>query len=165
MAKVHPRWSAFFVAAGVFLLDRITKAIVESRVAAWETLVVIPGFFNIVRTHNPGGAFSLLATADPGWRTALLVGLSLAAASLVAVLLWRSQGAGAALRLALALILGGALGNIYDRLLYGEVTDFLEFRAGRFHWPAFNLADSAISIGAMLVLLDFWRSRDTGKRT
>lgn len=162
MARLDPRWRALAIVAAVFLSDRLSKAIVESRVAVWETVTVIPGFFNIVHTRNPGGAFSLLATAGPGFRAGVLLGLSLVATALVAVLLWRSAG-GAGLGMGLALILGGALGNICDRLLYGEVTDFLDFYVGRFHWPAFNVADSAITIGAILVLLDLWRSRHRAK--
>lgn len=165
MARLDPRRRALAIAAGVFLFDRLSKAIVESRVAVWETVTVIPGFFNIVHTRNPGGAFSLLATAGPGWRAVVLLGISLVATALAAVLLWRSSGAGGRLRIGLALILGGALGNICDRLLYGEVTDFLDFYVGRFHWPAFNVADSAITIGAILVLLDLWRSRQPAKAT
>lgn len=156
---MHFRLEALLAAGAVFAADRITKAIIESRVEIWETIPVIPGFFNIVHTRNPGAAFSLLATADAGWRSALLVGLSLAAIALLAMLLWRAPQPGGVPRWALALMLGGALGNLYDRLVAGEVTDFLEFYAGRFRWPAFNVADSAISVGAALIVLDFWRSR------
>lgn len=164
MVSLRTRWPRFAIAATVFVADRVSKAIVESRLATWETLAVIPGFFNLVHTRNPGGAFSLLATAQPDWRATLLLGMSLAATGLVAVLLWRSAG-GARLNIALALIFGGALGNLYDRLAYGEVTDFLDFYVGRFHWPAFNLADSSITIGAVLAILDLWRPRDETKRT
>lgn len=156
---MHFRMAALLAAGVVFMGDRLTKALIESRVAMWETIVVIPGFFNIVHTRNPGAAFSLLASADAGWRSALLVGLSLLAAALLGVLLWRSPQPGGAPRWALALMLGGALGNLYDRLIAGEVTDFLEFYVGRFRWPAFNIADSAISLGAALIVLDLWRSR------
>jgi|YNPBryBLVA2012_1023415.scaffolds.fasta_scaffold00058_19 signal peptidase II len=154
------RAPAFALAGALFLADRASKWIIQDRISPWQTVTVIPGFFNLVHTRNPGAAFSLLAAADPGWRTLLLLGLSLAAVLLVSLLLWRPGGAGRALRRPLALILGGALGNLYDRLLYGEVTDFLEFYLGRFRWPAFNLADSAITIGAILVALDLWRSRE-----
>lgn len=157
---MHFRVAALATAGAVFAADRITKSVIESRVATWETIVVIPGFFNIVHTRNPGAAFSLLATADAGWRSALLVGLSMVAVALLAALLWRSPQPGGAPRWALSLMLGGALGNLYDRLITGEVTDFLEFYLGRFRWPAFNLADSAISLGAAWIVLDLWRSRE-----
>lgn len=152
------RAPAFALAGAVFLADRASKWIIQDQVSPWQTVTVIPGFFNIVHTRNPGAAFSLLAAADPGWRTLVLLGLSLAAVVLVTLLLWRSPGAGRSLRWPLALILGGALGNLYDRLLHGQVTDFLEFYLGRFRWPAFNLADGAITVGALLVALDLWRS-------
>ena len=113
---------------------------------------MIPGFFNIVHTENAGAAFSLLPEA-PGWRRLFLIGARRSAAVLlIAVLLWRdgtrARGQPHAMRLGLALILGGALGNLYDRVVHGTVTDFLELYIGSFRWPAFNVADSAITIGA-----------------
>ncbi|MCS7315410.1 MAG: signal peptidase II [Bryobacterales bacterium] len=156
---MHFRLAALVVAGAVFAADRISKAIIESRVTTWETIVVIPGLFNIVHTRNPGAAFSLLATADEGWRSVLLIGLSLIAVTLLALLLWRPPQPADAPRWALALMLGGALGNLYDRVVAGEVTDFLEFYLGSYRWPAFNLADSAISLGAAWIVLDLWRSR------
>jgi signal peptidase II len=112
----------------------------------------LTGFFNLVLVFNKGAAFSFLADA-PGWQTPLLVAFSLAAAVIVSVLLFRSPPrpmfcAG------LALILGGALGNVIDRLRFGQVVDFLDFHALGWHWPAFNLADSAITVGAVLLILD-----------
>ncbi len=163
------RLLACATAAGVLLLDRLTKWLIESRVSDWETIVVIPGFFNIIHTRNPGAAFSLLAGASPALRRWLLVTLSLAAVALVAGMLWKSAAAspghGRGARFGLSLVLGGALGNLYDRLLAGAVTDFLEFYLGAFRWPAFNVADSAITIGIALVLLDLWRSRHAPQRT
>lgn len=153
---------AYGIAAAVFLLDRVTKVVIRNQVATWDTWRIIPGFFDIVHTENPGGAFSLLAEMSPAWRRGLLIGLSGCALVLVAVLLWRSAGslwASPATRIGLALILGGALGNEYDRIVHGTVTDFLELYVSRFHWPAFNVADSAISIGACLVLLDMLRAK------
>jgi signal peptidase II len=157
---MHFRLAAFATAAAVFAADRLTKFIIESRVEPWQTIVVIPGFFNIIHTRNPGAAFSLLATADPGWRSVVLLGLSLAAVVLVSAWLWRPPQPGGIPRLPLALVLGGAAGNLFDRLWFGEVTDFLDFHVGGHHWPAFNLADSAISVGAALIVLDLWRSRE-----
>jgi signal peptidase II len=156
------RWLAYGIAAAVFLLDRFTKLLIQQHVATWDSWRIIPGFFDIVHTENPGGAFSLLADMSPAWRRGLLVGLSGAALVLVAVLLWRGAGqvwASPLTRIGLALILGGALGNEYDRILHGTVTDFLELYVSTFRWPAFNVADSAISTGACLVLLDMLRSR------
>lgn len=161
------RFLAYATGFGIFVLDRLTKWLIETRVDTWNTLVVIPGFFNIIHTRNPGAAFSLFAGADPAWRNALLFGISLAALALVAGLLWHGPRAQHSrwMRLGLSLVLGGALGNICDRLLHGAVTDFLEFYLGPYRWPAFNLADSAITLGAALVLLDLWRARRTPRRT
>jgi len=164
---MDPRLLAYAPGAGIFLLDRLTKWLIETQVSAGDTLVVIPGFFNIIHTRNPGAAFSLFAGARPEWRNALLLGISMAALVLVASLLWQGPRVRSSrfLRIGLALILGGALGNIYDRLVYGAVTDFLEFYIGPYRWPAFNVADSAITMGAALVVLDMWRTRRAPQRT
>lgn len=164
---MDPRLAAYGTGAAIFVVDRLTKGLIDHYVPAWDTRVVIPGFFNIIHTKNPGAAFSLLAGASPEWRNAFLISLSLGALALVATLLWQRTGSwhSPSLRLGLSLIFGGALGNIYDRLLYGAVTDFLEFYLGELRWPAFNIADSAITIGAALVVLDMWRSRHAPQRT
>jgi signal peptidase II len=145
------------IPAGVFLLDRVTKIAIARTLPLWDTREVIPGFFNIVHTENAAAAFSLFAGLASGWRRFFLIGSSAAAAVLLSVLLWRdgTRAVGSRmLSVGLALILGGALGNLYDRVISGTVTDFLELYVGSFRWPAFNVADSAISIGAGLVLLD-----------
>jgi signal peptidase II len=160
--------SAFVPAAAVFVLDRITKYWVESCVSTSDTYRVIPGFFSIIHTDNRGAAFSLFSGAQPEWRTLFLVGLSVSAMVLITSLLWRPSGGRLAssrrLRVGLSLVLGGALGNLYDRLAYGAVTDFLELYLGDFHWPTFNVADSAITIGAALVVLDVLRSKQAAQR-
>jgi signal peptidase II len=123
---------------------------------------VIPGFFNIVHTENPGAAFSLFSGTHSGWRTFFLVTLSSAALVVIAALIWRMHGFASEsryMRLGLALILGGALGNVYDRIVHGTVTDFLELYYRGFSWPAFNAADSAITIGVGLVMLEMLRNR------
>ncbi|HWR49896.1 MAG TPA: signal peptidase II [Bryobacteraceae bacterium] len=156
------RLLAFGVAFGVFLLDRITKLLIQRYVAQWDTYTVIPGFFNIIHTENPGAAFSLFADAQSEWRTFFLVGLAAASLVLIGFLLWHPGGRlgdGRTLRIALALIMGGALGNVYDRILQGAVTDFLDLYINGYHWPAFNIADMGITIGTALVLLDVLRSR------
>ncbi len=151
------RLLAFLIAAGVFVLDRITKLVIVRLVPLWESREVIPGFFNIVHTENAGAAFSLFGNMAPGWRRFFLIGSSATAAVVISWLLWRDGARAVANRMVavgLALILGGAVGNLYDRVIPGTVTDFLEFYVGSFRWPAFNVADSAISIGAGLILLD-----------
>jgi signal peptidase II len=149
----------------VFLLDRVAKLVVQGGMAVGDSVTVIPGFFNLVHTENPGAAFSLFASAQTEWRTFFLVGLSTAALVLIGALLWQSGGRmseSRALRFGLALIMGGALGNLWDRLLAGTVTDFVELYVNGFYWPAFNVADGAITVGAALVMLDMFRS---SKRT
>jgi signal peptidase II len=157
------RYVPFGISAGVFALDRLTKWIIETRVSAWDTHVVIPGFFQIVHTKNRGAAFGILADSAHEWRTFFLIGLSAAVMVFIATLLLQAMRGAASqhslLRVALALVLGGALGNVYDRVVMGSVTDFLEFFLGEYRFPAFNVADSAITIGAGLLILDIWRAR------
>ena len=151
----------FGVSLAILVLDQITKNLINAHVSAWQSLTVIPGFFNIVHAENPGMAFSLLADASGMWRNVLLIGLSLSVAGSIAVLLARSGPSQHWLvRMGLALVLGGALGNLYDRALHGTVTDFVEIYAGTHFFPAFNVADSAISVGAALLILDMWRTRE-----
>lgn len=155
------RWP-WIVAAGVAALDRLTKHWIETRVAEWEAIPVIDGLFRIVHTRNTGVAFSLLAEQGTGTGQTILSALVSALAVLVALLLWRAcrdPREPWPVTTALALILAGAAGNLYDRIVFGSVTDFLDFQMGAYHWPAFNVADSAISCGAALLLVHAWRAR------
>jgi len=157
------RTSALLVAAAVAALDRATKIWVERSVSMWETIVVIPGFFQIIHTRNRGIVFGLFSEAEGMLRT-LVVLVATAVALLVLVAwLWRlpedAPGGRNYTRFALALILGGAAGNLYDRLFQGAVTDFLDFHLAGYHWPAFNLADSAITVGAGLLLAELLFAR------
>ena len=151
------------IAAVIFIVDRVTKVVIERNVSIWDTHNVIPGFFNIVHTKNRGAAFGMFADGNSELRTFLLVGVSIAVLIFVAVLLLQPSRAGFSgsrtTMIGLSLVLGGALGNIYDRIASGMVTDFLEFYMGQWHFAAFNVADSAITIGAGLLLLDMWMSR------
>jgi len=150
----------FAIALAIFVLDRISKNIIKAHVTAWETLRVVPGFFNIVHAENPGVAFGFLAESSSAWRNVFLIGLSLTVLIFITTMLWRGRGLeNWPLRAGLALVLGGALGNLFDRIVTGTVTDFVEVYAGQHFFPAFNVADSAISIGAGLLLLDMWRGR------
>ena len=153
----------FFIAAAVVVLDRLTKEIIKSRLSPWDSINVLPGFFNIVHTENPGIAFGMLADLSSPWRDVLLVGFSVAVLLVISAVLVRSDPAGAhspLLRAGLAFVLGGAFGNLYDRLVHKTVTDFVEVHWGPYYFPAFNVADSAITIGACLLLLDMWRARE-----
>ena len=149
----------FAVSAAIVVADQLTKWLVLSRFAPGER-IELTGFFNLVLVFNKGAAFSFLADA-PGWQTPVLVAFAVAAAIIVTVLLLRSPGR----RLfctGLALILGGALGNVIDRLRFGQVVDFLDLHAAGWHWPAFNVADSAITVGAALLILDGFRRQAAG---
>jgi signal peptidase II len=144
-------------ALAVLLLDRITKWAVVQTIALDDAIPIIPGFFRLTHLENTGAAFSLFADSTSPFRTALLIAFSLAALAVVAMLLWRDRNQFNAATLALSLILGGALGNLWDRLADGKVTDFLDFYVGVHHWPPFNVADSAIVVGAMLLLVRMLR--------
>ncbi len=164
MPDPRPYLAAFAPGVVVCALDRITKNEVERDLALYETRTVIPGFFNLVHSRNQGAAFGMFSESPGAWRTVLLVVATGVVLGAVAVLLARMAAGktpgGAASRWGLSLVWGGALGNFYDRLTQGMVTDFLEFYAGRFVWPAFNVADAAITVGALLVALDMWRHKD-----
>ena len=150
-------WRWFVLAAAVVLADQVTKSMVTSRFVEGERLEV-NAFFNMVLVYNKGAAFSFLSNA-PGWQTPLLIGFALVAIGIVVTMLVRSPER-LMLSAGLALILGGALGNVIDRLRFGKVVDFLDFHAAGWHWPAFNVADSAITVGAVLLILDGFRKHE-----
>ena len=162
MASVSARGAYFLLVVGVFLLDQGSKALVARTLALGETRRVLPGFFNLVHVRNPGAAFGLLSNFDSPWVTAFLVAFSVAALALVLSLLWRGPARLAGL--GLGLIFGGAVGNLFDRLRAGSVVDFLDFHLGGYHWPAFNLADSAIVLGAAALIAEVLRSRRSPAR-
>ena len=144
----------------VVVLDRVSKLYILASFSPWDMTVVIPGVFNIVHAENPGAAFSMLAEAPPLVRSVLLVGVSVVVMAIVGVMLWRlPKNAGAVMPTSLALVFGGAFGNLWDRVLRGSVTDFLQVFIGSYEFPAFNVADSAITVGAALLVLDLLRGR------
>lgn len=146
------RFSLWIVLAFVLLvLDQSSKFWFEHSFEPGERLPVFPGF-NFVLAHNNGAAFSFLADAG-GWQRWLFSGLAFAVVVTILVLLWKHNGK-KLFSLALTLIMAGALGNLIDRAVYGFVIDFLDFYVGTWHWPAFNVADIAICLGAGLVVLD-----------
>ena len=144
-------WLWLGVALVIFLLDHLTKIAILGAFQLGESLP-ITSFFNLVRVHNAGAAFSFLADAG-GWQRWFFTGLGTVAA-LVMVYLLRMHAGQTLFCLALSLLLGGAVGNVVDRVLYSHVIDFLDFYYGTWHFPAFNVADSAITIGACLLILD-----------
>lgn len=155
MSRSALRSIYFSVSAVVIALDRLTKLFVARHVELnFGRVPVIPNFFSITHVENTGAAFSLFAEWPPRVRIPLLVGFSTVAMFAVCYLLWNSAAKSTRSALALALILGGAIGNLYDRLFFGRVTDFLHFYIGSHTWPDFNLADSAIVCGAALLIMD-----------
>ncbi len=144
------RW--LWLSLGVVVLDQFTKLVAEGALDPYRPVSLLP-FFNLTLVYNTGAAFSLLADAG-GWQRWFFLGLS--AVVSLALVVWivrlpRGQGR---LALALALVLGGAVGNLIDRALYGHVIDFLDLHYGGWHWPAFNVADAAITVGAVLLVAD-----------
>ena len=144
-------WLWLGIALVIFLLDQLTKIAIVGAFQLGESLP-ITSFFNLVRVHNAGAAFSFLADAG-GWQRWFFTGLGTVAA-LVMVYLLRTHAGQTLFCWALSLLLGGAVGNVVDRVLYSHVIDFLDFYYGTWHFPAFNVADSAITMGACLLILD-----------
>jgi signal peptidase II len=149
MRKYH-----FLIALLVIALDRLSKLTIAHRLSLHDSIPVIPGFFRIIRTENRGAAFGLFADSPSEWKVALLILFSLIALLIVCALLWKNSHSLTTTGIGLALILGGAIGNLWDRLVNGRVVDFLLFYVGQYQWPAFNLADSAIVIGAGLLVFE-----------
>jgi signal peptidase II len=139
------------LAAVIVLIDQLTKIAIE-RAFDYGDVHPVTGFFNLVLTYNKGAAFSFLASAS-GWQKHFLTVIGIGASLFILYLLAR-HGSQKLFSLALAMILGGAIGNVIDRLAYGHVVDFLDFHVGGWHWPAFNMADSAIVGGAILLVVD-----------
>lgn len=149
------------IAAGVVLLDRVTKIYIERNYGWHDVTPIIPWFFYIDHVENSGAGFGMLADAQGILRVVILVGVSLLVMGAIAMMLWGkgSQAHSGLMRVALALILGGAAGNLWDRVMRGTVTDFLQFFFGSYEFPSFNAADTMITIGAGLLLIDLWRNR------
>ena len=152
------RGIALAIAAAVVILDRITKRIVVHQLPNGQAHTVIPGIFRITDVHNTGAAFSMFAeSTSPATIRNILIAFSVVAVLVLGGMLWRVGRAMTVSSVALALILGGALGNLYDRVRYHYVVDFLEVHIHTYHWPDFNVADSCICIGACLLLIEIFR--------
>lgn len=158
------RLAPFLIATAIVFIDRMTKIIVKAHLSLYDTIRVIPGCFNIVHTENPGVAFGLFADSSSPFRAFILIGLSGAVLILITTVLLRLPKPGERpnwlLRIALAFVLGGAFGNLYDRVVHGTVTDFVEVYADTYYFPAFNVADSCITVGAGLLILDMIKGRE-----
>jgi len=133
-------------------LDQVTKALIVATIGVFDTITIIPGFFNLTHIYNPGGAFGFLSRSTSELRHLFFLISSFVAMGLILFLYAKTPPQQRLLELALALILGGAFGNIIDRIRIGKVIDFLDVYIKNFHWPAFNVADSAITIGICLFM-------------
>lgn len=151
--RTLPRVAYAVIAAGVFVADQVTKGLVESRIPPFSVIPVIPHFFNLTNTKNPGAAFGLFADSPAPWKTAFLVVVSALLIATVISVVWRSRGLDWQAGLGLSLILGGALSNLADRIRFGRVVDFLDLYFRNYHWYTFNVADSAIVVGACFLVV------------
>lgn len=141
------------VAVLVVLLDQVTKMMVLRMMPLFDSIVVIPGFFNLTHVHNPGGAFGFLAQNGATWRHWLFLGAAFFALGIILYLYHRTPKTLPWLAGSLAMIFGGAVGNLIDRIRFGEVVDFLDVYIAGYHWPTFNVADSAVSVGIGIFIL------------
>lgn len=141
----------------ILLFDQITKFYVDASMRLHESIPVIEGLFSITYVRNPGAAFGFLADASPLFRAIFFVTVTVLAIILVLHYIWKSRAEEPFLTFALSLILSGAVGNLIDRVRLGEVIDFLDVYIGTTHWPAFNVADSAISAGAVMLFIELTR--------
>ncbi|HKY08863.1 MAG TPA: signal peptidase II [Candidatus Binatia bacterium] len=145
--KIVSIWIAVIV-----IVDQATKAIVDRAMSLHDSIPVIPGFFSLTYIRNTGAAFGIFSGVHEVFRLPFLIGVSILAIGFILVMLKRLRDGEIGLATALAFILGGALGNLIDRFFYGEVIDFLDVYWSQYHWPAFNIADSFITIGVSITL-------------
>ncbi|MFZ0420709.1 MAG: signal peptidase II [Candidatus Sulfotelmatobacter sp.] len=162
MTKNSARAIYLLIVLVVVVLDRWTKHVVAQRIRLYAHIQVIPGFFRLTHTENTGAAFSLFADSTAPWKTGLLIAFSVVALIVVSALLWKNHHAHIATGVGLSLIMGGALGNLWDRLASGRVVDFLLVYVKQYQWPVFNLADSAIVVGAGLLIVEILFAKSHG---
>ena len=146
-----------FITSLVIVFDQVSKWLMVSRLSLYETVIVMP-YFNLTMAHNEGAAFSFLAQAG-GWQRWFFIWLALIISVVLLVWLAKLKPTEKLEAISLSLILGGALGNVIDRISYGYVIDFIDLYIGHNHWPVFNIADSAICIGAILLVADSFKSQ------
>jgi signal peptidase II len=163
MTKNSSRAFYLLIAFVVVTADRWTKHLVAQRIPLYRHIQIIPGFFSLTHTENTGAAFSLFADSTGPWKTGLLIAFSGIALIVVSILLWKNNPAHVTTGVGLSLIMGGAMGNLWDRVMRGRVVDFLLFYVKRYQWPVFNLADSAIVIGAGLLVLEILFHKSSGQ--
>ena len=161
MHELPSRWPWLLLAFVIALLDQLTKWLVLEHFEPGDVLQVLP-VFNLVLTFNEGAAFGFLSDAG-GWQRWFFILLTILVSILLTVWLWRLPARERWTAAALSLVLGGALGNLVDRIRTGRVTDFLDVHWQHWHWPAFNLADSAITLGVVVLILVAWRDEENCK--
>ena len=144
-----------WLSLAIIIADQISKTLMVNWLDLYERVAVLP-FFNLTLAHNTGAAFSFLAGAG-GWQRWFFVLLAVVISTVLVIWMKRLAATARVEAISLALIIGGAIGNVIDRLIYGYVIDFLDVYVGTYHWPAFNIADSAICIGAILLIIDSFR--------
>jgi len=147
-----------------FVLDRATKVLVMQTMAVGQSIEVIPGFFSLTHVLNRGAAFGLLADQGP-WHDVFLVVVAIVATVVLGWLFWQLDASLRWQRAAAAAVMAGALGNLYDRVVYGSVVDFLDVFVGDWHWPAFNVADSCITVGVVVLVIASFRDADVPATT
>ncbi len=145
----------------ILVLDQSTKYLVEKYLRLYDLVTVVPGFFNLTHVRNKGAAFSLLATMPDAFRRVFFITVALAAVAVIAYLIRKANEL--LIVVAFSLISGGALGNVIDRIRYGEVVDFIQWHLKSFYWPSFNVADSAITIGVGLLAVDMLFQKSASK--
>ncbi len=153
-AQYGKRIYHLLIALAVVLADRFTKSLVARTISLHDSIPVIPGLFQLTHVQNRGAAFGLFSDSPTEWKILMLVVFSLAALIVIVAVLWKSGQALNATGVGLSLVVGGAVGNLWDRVISRYVIDFLDVYVGRYHWPAFNVADSAIVVGAFLLVID-----------
>jgi signal peptidase II len=149
-------WVFLILFVWILSVDQWTKYSIQKRLPLHHTVPVVMGFFNLTHVRNPGGAFGILGGEKGGISSSLFVLISLIAVGIILFLLYKTKEDEEILSLAFSMVLSGAIGNLIDRFLYGEVIDFFDFQLSSFHWPAFNIADSAITIGIGLIFVEIF---------
>lgn len=144
------------LAVGILALDQVTKAWVQHVLPLWSGIPVIQGFFNLVHVLNKGAVFGFLNRSDIDWQRYFFIGATVLAMTIIVHLLRTAQKESPAMFTGLGLVFGGAAGNLVDRVRFGHVIDFLDFYVGSYHWPAFNVADSAICVGALFLVITLY---------
>ncbi len=158
-ARVNGYGLFFFLIGLIVAADQVTKYILSQAIPLNKYKIIVPGFFNLLHVRNTGGAFSMFAGAGSGWRQPLFIALTVVVVCVISYAYGKIARDDTWNRLAYICITGGALGNLVDRVRLGEVIDFLDFYAGSWHWPAFNVADMAISTGAVMLLVSLLRGK------